>query len=65
MLGIVVARTFSQIAFTVPIGMDSIAYAVTTGAPLPPMTVCGVIAPVVLCVAFILVAPWRFQRVEL
>lgn len=65
-LGMQVTRWFPQTTFVLPFGMDTIALSVASGAALPAMGVPKVIATtLVLSIAFILLALWRFQYKEL
>ena len=55
---------FPWILYVMPYGMEGIALAVVQGVPLPAMAVSEVISTAVLSIV-ILVALWRFQRLEL
>lgn len=63
--GRIIANYVPQIAYVLPVSMDGVAVAVVQGVPLPAMLVSQVISAAVLSIVFILVALWRFQRVEL
>jgi ABC-2 type transport system permease protein len=54
-----------QIGYVFPTSMDGIALSVVLGIPLPAMLVSQVISTAVLSILFVLVALWRFQRIEL
>jgi hypothetical protein len=65
-LGGMMLRSFiPYILYVLPLSMDSIAMAVVMGMPLPAFMVSQLISTVVLSIAFILLALWRFQRIEL
>ncbi len=65
-LGGMLLRSFiPYILYVLPLSMDGIAMAVVMGMPLPAFMVSQVISAAVLSVVFILVALWRFQRIEL
>jgi ABC-2 type transport system permease protein len=63
--GTIIIQIFPQLTFALPFGMDKIAMLVALGMPIPAMSVAGVIVTVVSSIVFILVALWRFQRIEL
>lgn len=63
--GLMIRSFFPQILFVLPLSMDGIALMVFQGMALPAILVSQLISTVVLSIAFILVALWRFQRVEL
>jgi ABC-2 type transport system permease protein len=52
------------ILYVLPLSLDGIAMTVVTGMPLPAFMVSQLISTVVLSIAFILVALWRFQHKE-
>jgi ABC-2 type transport system permease protein len=64
-LGMQVTRWIPQTTFVLPFGLDAITLSVSSGAALPTMAIPKVIATtLVLSIAFILLALWRFQRNE-
>lgn len=56
---------FPQILYVLPLSMDSIAFTTMQRMPLPAMLVSQLIATAVLSIVFVLVALWRFRRIEL
>jgi ABC-2 type transport system permease protein len=63
--GLILRNFIPPILYVLPLTMDGIALMVVQGIPLPAMFVSQVIATAILSIVFILVALWRFQRVEL
>ncbi len=63
--GMIFANLVPQIAYVLPLSMDGIAQSVVQGMPLPAIFVSQLLATTVLSIVFVLVALWRFQRVEL
>jgi ABC-2 type transport system permease protein len=62
--GNVISSFIPQIAFVLPVTMDSIAQSLVLGMPMPAMFISQLIAAAVLSVIFILLALWHFQRIE-
>jgi ABC-2 type transport system permease protein len=66
MIGGMTLRNFiPYLMYVLPLAIDSIAFLVFQGTPLPPMLVSQFIACAIFCIAFILAALQRFQRTEL
>jgi ABC-2 type transport system permease protein len=63
--GLLIRSFIPPILYVLPLSMESIALMVVQGMALPAMFVSQVIATAVLSIVFVLVALWRFQRVEL
>lgn len=63
--GMILSRFIPQIAYVLPVTMDTIGLTLSMGAPLLPMFVSQLIATAILSTVFILVALWRFQYKEL
>jgi ABC-2 type transport system permease protein len=64
-VGRLLASFFPPMAFVLPVTMDGVAQMLMLGMPLPAMMISQVISTAVLTAVFILVALWRFQRIEL
>ncbi len=65
LFGQILAPFIPQLAYTLPLAMDGIAFATMKGMPLPPMLISELISVSALTIVFILVALWKFQRKEL
>jgi ABC-2 type transport system permease protein len=66
MFGCSIMKNFlPQIAYILPTSMEGIAFSIVLGMPLPAMLISQLISTAVLSTLFILVALWRFRRVEL
>jgi ABC-2 type transport system permease protein len=63
--GMILKNFIPPVVYVLPVAMDAIGLMILLGMPLPAMLISQLIAAVVLSVVFILVALWRFQRVEL
>jgi ABC-2 type transport system permease protein len=63
--GRMLATFFPPLNYALPISMDGVAQVVVLGLPLPAMMVSQLISAAVLTLVFILVALWRFQKIEL
>jgi ABC-2 type transport system permease protein len=63
--GLTIINFIPQILYVLPLSMDSIALLVMLRMPLPAMLVSQVISAAVFSIVFIIVALWRFQRIEL
>jgi len=63
--GTIIRNLIPPINYVLPLSMDGIALMVEQGIPLPAMFVSQVISTAVLSIVFILVALWRFQRIEI
>jgi ABC-2 type transport system permease protein len=63
-IGVLFPNFIPQIAYALPVKMETVAAMVMTGMPLPSIFVSEVISTAVLGIVFILVALWRFQRKE-
>jgi ABC-type transport system involved in multi-copper enzyme maturation permease subunit len=63
--GMILKNFILPLLFVLPLTMDGIALMVFQGTPLPAIFVSQLISTTVLSIAFILVALWRFQRIEL
>jgi hypothetical protein len=59
-----ISNFIPQITYVLPVTMDKVAMLLVLGIPLPAMFVSQVISAVVLSIAFILIALWRFQYNE-
>jgi ABC-2 type transport system permease protein len=62
--GNVISSFIPQIAYLLPVTMDSIAQSFVLGMPMPTLFTSQLISAAILSVVFILVALWRFQRIE-
>ncbi|UCD99263.1 MAG: ABC transporter permease [Chloroflexota bacterium] len=62
--GNVISSFIPQIAYVLPVTMESIAQSVVLGTPMPVMFNSQLISAAILSSVFILVALWRFQREE-
>jgi ABC-2 type transport system permease protein len=66
MFGCSILKNFIlQISYVLPTSMEGVALSIFLGIPLPAMLVSQVISTAVLSILFILVALWRFQKIEL
>lgn len=63
--GMLLRNLIPQIGYFLPISMDGIALSAVLRTPLPAMFLSQLISTATLSIAFILVALWRFQRIEL
>ncbi|HAY83486.1 MAG TPA: hypothetical protein DCY42_00805, partial [Chloroflexi bacterium] len=63
--GTIFIQLVPQSTFYLPFGLDKIASLVALEKPLPDMAFVGVIVTAVLSILFILVALFRFQKLEL
>lgn len=63
--GMILKNFIPPFVFVLPVTMDAIALMIVQGARLPAMFVSQLIAAGVLSIVFVLVALWRFQRIEL
>ncbi len=63
--GLLISTFLPQISYTLPLSMDKIALAVFMGQTLPAQAVAQVISTFAWSIVFILLAVWRFERVEL
>jgi len=54
-----------QIGYILPTSMEGVALSVFLGIPLPTMLVSQVISTAILSIVFVVVALWRFKRIEM
>ncbi len=66
MFGCSILKNFIlQISYVLPTSMEGVALSVVLGMPLPAMLISQVISTAVLSIVFVLVALWRFRKIEL
>lgn len=63
--GLLIRNFFPPINYVLPLSMEGIALMVEQGMALPVIFVSQLISTAALSIVFILVALWRFQRIEL
>ncbi len=63
--GTILKSFIPQVAYVLPVAMEGIGLSILLRAPLPAMLVSELISVAVLTPVFIVVALWRFQRIEM
>ena len=62
--GMIAVSFFKQIAYVLPVSLQDIAPALALGQPLPPFAIPQLISTALLSVVFVVIALWRFERIE-
>lgn len=62
--GLIASQFAPQLAYVLPLNMDKISLAVAQGQPLPAIAISQLITCAVWSVLFVVLALWRFERVE-
>jgi ABC-2 type transport system permease protein len=62
--GSIASSLLPQVGYILPVSMQNIAQGLAAGQPLPPIAIAELVATALWCILFIIVALWRFNRLE-
>jgi ABC-2 type transport system permease protein len=63
--GLIASQFAPQVSYFLPVNMDKIAFSLSQGQALPAVALSQIIATAAWTILFIVIALWRFERIEL